>query len=282
MISSHGTPSDFFLGLDRAMVSLGPLSPKRFCTFNCSFCYVHADFGKYPRLSVDEIESWLRENIDKYSIVYISGDTDSFAKPRAKEAVDLVRRIIALKKDALFTTRAALDDSSVLELSDLAEKARRQGTMLVGCISISRLRSAPHIEPKPVPDPQTRLALLQKLKTGGLTTILSVRPFLPIIPPEEYCEIVRLAHPHADAVLGEVWYFDEAGQLESQVLGPGKRVAEYKEEILDFDTTNVRWRTWEAAGAQAAVEECCHQLGVPFFMRSAPAIDYLRALQRTV
>ena len=66
----------FFIGDKRAMISLGPLSTKKYCTYSCPFCYVHSGFLKYRNLEINDIKNWLTENIGKYDIIYLSGDTD--------------------------------------------------------------------------------------------------------------------------------------------------------------------------------------------------------------
>jgi radical SAM superfamily enzyme YgiQ (UPF0313 family) len=72
-------PTAFDVRDGRAMVSLGPLSAKRYCTYNCGFCYVHADFTRYPTKTNDEVVSYLRTRRNEFDIVYVSGDTDSLA-----------------------------------------------------------------------------------------------------------------------------------------------------------------------------------------------------------
>ena len=45
----------FYIGNNRAMISLGPLTEKIYCPYNCTFCYVKSGFAKYPNLEIDEI-----------------------------------------------------------------------------------------------------------------------------------------------------------------------------------------------------------------------------------
>lgn len=276
MTNDQQAPSDFFIGMDRAMVSLGPLSPKRFCTYACSFCYVHSSFGKYPAWSINRIIEWLQSHRANYSIVYVSGDTDSFAKPRTAQGIELLNRLVELDCDVLFTTRAPLDKESVDAISSVNTRLRARGKLLIGCVSISRLVSAPHIEPKPVPSPAVRIQVLGALKEAGLSTVLAVRPFLPIIPASEYCDLVERCKSYADVVLGEAWYFDTGGKLENMVLGHGVRMEDYSVKVMDFDKNGVGWKVWEARESAEVVERHCASLGIPFFMRSAPAIDLLR------
>lgn len=261
----------------RAMVSLGPLSSKRFCTYACAFCYVHADFASYPLLDNEEIVKRLRREQGSFDIVYVSGDTDSLAKPRTEKGLDLIDRLSELGTDVLFTTRAPLDDEALDKLAQIHEKLKRNGNLLFGCISISRLRSASHIEPIPVPTPARRLEVLEGLHRREIVSILAMRPFLPVIPVEEYVELAELASPFVDAILGEVWYADKGGLLEKQVFGEaGSGLLEYEEHKMDFDENDKLWKVWEGEEVRQAVDAYCRRSGIPFFMRSRPAILHIR------
>jgi DNA repair photolyase len=264
----------------RAMVSLGPLSPKRFCTYACAFCYVHADFGSYPSLPVEKIVEYLSERAGEFDIVYVSGDTDSFSPPRTEMGLELIDALASLGTDVLFTTRAPLDETHLDRLASTNQRLKDQGKILFGCVSISRLRSAPHIEPKPVPTPERRLEVLRGLHERGIVSILAMRPFLPVIPASEYIELAALAKPFVDVILGEVWYADAAGLLEKQVLGtasvPGVVFEEHK---MDFDNNDAIWKVWEGTDVRVSVETFCTNANIPFFMRSGPAIEYIRRIR---
>jgi len=269
------------LGFDirggRAMVSLGPLSPKRFCTYACAFCYVHANFSHYPSLSADVICDHLSRKAGSFDIVYVSGDTDSFASPRTSEGLDLIEALATLGTDVLFTTRAPLGEPELDRLASISRRLESQGKLLFGCISVSRLRSAPHLEPKPVPSPEERLEVLRGLHMRGIVSVLAMRPFLPVVPSEEYVELARLATPFVDLILGEVWYADKGGLLERQVLGTaGSNQFDFEEHRMDFDNNDAVWKVWEGAHIRDAVAAYCADAGIPFFMRSRPAVLHVR------
>ena len=91
----------------RAMVSLGPLNPRRYCTYRCPFCYVNGEFDRYANLGPEGVLVWLEDRRDQFNIVYVSGDTDSFAPPRTDEGLALLSQLTSLDVDILFTTRYA-------------------------------------------------------------------------------------------------------------------------------------------------------------------------------
>src|ERR1039457_1658314 len=105
----------------RIMLSLGPLSEKKYCTFSCPFCYVHAGFDKYPNLSVREISDWVSKSSNAYDIIYISGDTDSFAPPRTQKGLELLMELTKFKVDLLFTTRYVFEDSHLKKIDEILQ-----------------------------------------------------------------------------------------------------------------------------------------------------------------
>ncbi len=54
----------FYIENDRTMISLGPLTDKKYCPYNCAFCYVKSGFMKYMKLEIDEIIEFLNNNVD--------------------------------------------------------------------------------------------------------------------------------------------------------------------------------------------------------------------------
>jgi len=192
----------FYVRNNRAMISLGPLSEKKYCPYDCAFCYVKSGFMKYIKLEIEDIIKFLQNNFGKYDIVYISGDTDSFAYPRTNQAIELIEKIAEnINVDILFTTRTKFDEKHLKSLKDINSYMKRKNRKLISCISISRLFSAEYIEPYPIPSPQERIEMLKKLKENGLYTILATRPFLPIINSDEYIEIIKKAKNYLDVVL---------------------------------------------------------------------------------
>ncbi|MGH3559811.1 MAG: radical SAM protein, partial [Mycobacterium sp.] len=171
----------YFLGLNRAMVSLGPLTDSVYCTFKCKFCYVNGPYQKYARRTVDEILDWLYAARDKYDIIYVSGDTDSFAKPRTHDGLGLLSELTALKSDVLFTTRHVFSGQEREELQRIISAYAAIGKLFIPCISVSQLRH-PALEPPPIASPEDRLEQIRWFHDNGAKVILTVRPFLPYIP----------------------------------------------------------------------------------------------------
>lgn len=158
----------FYIGNNRAMISLGPLTDKKYCPYSCAFCYVKSDFMKYMKLEIEDIIKFLKKNKEKYNIVYISGDTDSFAPPRTDKAIELIKRISeCIDVDITFTTRTTFNTESLEKLKNINNYIRNKNHKLIVSISISRLYSANYIEPKPIPSPEERIETLKRLKDNG-------------------------------------------------------------------------------------------------------------------
>lgn len=266
----------FYIGNNRVMISLGPLDDKKYCPYSCAFCYVKSGFMKYRKLEIEDIIEFLKRNKENYNIVYISGDTDSFAPPRTEKAIELLEEISKnIDVDITFTTRTIFSEENLNRLKHINEYMKNKNCKLIASISISRLYSASYIEPHPIPTPEARIEMLRKLKENGLYTILATRPFLPIITSEEYIEIIKKAQNYVDAVLGEIWYADE------KLINDVCRDFDIKEEsfvdkTMDFDNNNRIWKCYEAKETVKKITKFCKENKIPFYMRSYPAIEYIK------
>lgn len=277
------TVEPYFLGLDRAMVSLGPLTDHVYCSYKCKFCYVNGPYRKYARREVGEIFDWLHDKRDQYSIVYISGDTDSFAPPRTMVALDLLDRLLTLDIDVLFTTRYVFSAEERQILHSISAQYARKHKLFVPCISISQL-THPELEPPPIPSPSARFDQMKWLYHIGVKALLTVRPFMPYIAGEEYAEIVRQGAPYSAAVLGGDLYSDEEGVIDNtirQAMGipiTGIDGDNVTKQPLDSTSDSKEWLITRHPAAEALAEAAARRASKRFYMRSGPAIAYLRSI----
>jgi hypothetical protein len=80
-----------------------------------------------------------------------------------------------------------------------------------------------------------------------------------------------------DVVLGEVWYFDSGGKLEDQVFqGKTPPGLVHIRGQMDFDINMAEWNIYEGTETRKAVEAFCQSAEIPFFMRSRPAVEWIR------
>lgn len=289
MIDGTGNHRPFFLGsaergVDRrAMVSLGPVSEQRYCFYDCKFCYVQGPFPKYDIASPDEILQWLLKNAGAFDVIYISGDTDSFAFKRAPQAIRLLRLISEhmseLQCEVLFTTRYVFSDNENAALGEIAKTIRAAGRLLIGCVSVCQLRN-PELEPRPLSSPYDRIDQLGAWKHLGLSTVLAIRPFIPGVPVRELIQIASHGVRYADVVIGGHLYVDKNGNIERKL---SESISNWSsadhisiDRELDFTHTTDMWTEVQYIEAEREVRAICKQLGKPFFMRSTPAVEHIK------
>lgn len=271
----------FYINSERAMVSLGPLGEKKYCTYSCAFCYVQDGFWKYKSMCVKDICSFLVENREKYEIIYISGDTDSFAPPRTNQGLELLSCICDnIDKDVLFTTRTVFSDDDMDMIIHAKQQLENKGKDLFACISITSPIEERSIEPMPIKTIEERIEQLALFKKSGIYSILAMRPFLPIYTIEQYRELVLKVNGKVDCILGERWYFHQDDIIFNRVM-QGRKIEKGNVDLtkMDFDDNLSDWNLWYDKELEKDIQELCGQLTIPFYMRSSPAVKYLKGLK---
>lgn len=277
----------FFLNGKRAMVSLGPLTKIRHCPYQCAFCYVQYGFNKYATLDEDEIMNFQKKNRDNYYIIYISGDTDSFAAPRTDKALSLLKRMtFELDVDLLFTTRTTFSNEHYEILKQIAEEQQRTNNKLYACISITRYSDAvDYIEPAPIPSPDERIQTIINLKQIGATTVLALRPFLPVVDVKDYITIIDKTIGYVDIVLGECFYFIRNGKIYKRVFKNGFqeqwKMNTERGVLMRFDDNTLKWDVWDSKEYQDLVRKHCEKNGIIFSMHSDDAIAEYKCLDNS-
>lgn len=272
---------------NRAMVSLGPLTIKQHCSYRCAFCYVQDGFCSYMNYSIDKILDFLLLNKNDYNIVYISGDTDSFAPPRTQMGLSLLYRVSKeINCDLLFTTRTTFEDDDYKILQEVATIQKEKNKELFGCISITRYsETTKYLEPSPIPTPEERISVLKRLHEMGITTVLAMRPFLPMVCINDYLKILDLSHKYVDIALGEYFYFLRNDKIQKRVFINGI-LPEYEKNIsknnkMDFDNNDKLWDIWYSPDYEKIVKEKCDELNIIFSMHSDDAIQKYKNLKIT-
>lgn len=274
----------FYVDKGRAMVSLGPLNEKKYCAYSCAFCYVQSGFWKYEKMSIEGICDFLKINEDKFKIIYISGDTDSFAPPRTLKGIELLTRIAQeFNKDLLFTTRAVFGNEEIDKIQKVDKLLKGKNQNLFACVSISSPCGDINIEPFPISSIQERINQLDLFKKLGIFSILAMRPFLPLYTYEEYVSLINRVKGRVDCILGERWYYHENDIIYSRVMGDQKiSRGEITLEKMDFDDNESEWNIWYDEYLEMRIMQYCNECNIPFYMRSSPAIDYLKTLRGDV
>jgi len=269
----------FYIDGHRAMVSLGPLTDHTYCPYRCAFCYVQDEFGSYVNLGLIEIIDFLVKNRDRYNIIYISGDTDSFAPPRAQQGIKLLGDIVkAVNCDLTFSTRSIFSDSEYEQLSEIIKEHQKSGYKFIAGSSITRYSaSTTYLEPYPIPSPDERIQHIKKMKQLGAITMLGLRPFLPIVNMNDYAIILDKLHPDLDIALGECFFFIRGGNIQRRVFPDGisadveKNIV--RNQVMDFDDNDFLWDIWNSTEYEKFVADHCAKLGIIFAMHSKEALE---------
>ncbi len=278
----------FFLDMGRAMISLGPLSETRHCPYKCAFCYVQDGFEKYDKLDDEQILKFLKVNKEKYNIIYVSGDTDSFAPPRTMRAIGLLDKISKeLSCDLLFTTRTTFSSEEIMLIKKVVKTQAEKGKNLFASISITRYSDeSSYIEPSPIPSPDERIETIKNLKRIGATTVLAMRPFLPVVNIQDYLTILEKSKGFVDIALGEPFYFADDGKVSRRVFGDVDYHA-FENEIVEnvqmaFDKNSSIWKLWTGENYEKVVSQRCKELGIIFSMHSSDAINEFKEKQKSL
>lgn len=261
------------------MISLGPLSRTKHCPYKCAFCYVQDGFEQYDALTDDDILQYLKLNKNKFDIVYISGDTDSFAPPRTERAISLLKRLSKeLDCDLLFTTRTTFSASDLEGIREVVKSQENKGHNLFSCVSITRYSpETEYLEPYPIPSPDERIETIKGLKNAGATTILAMRPFLPVVDVNDYLTLLEKTKGSVDIALGESFYFKPNEKVCERVFGNMASFVDFDEifvdTVMDFDKVASTWKLWEGKEYEKIVEKKCKDMGIIFSMHSSDAIQ---------
>ena len=266
----------------RMMISLGPLSSETHCSFSCPFCYVPKGFLQYSTLDIPDICEFVGKATD-VDIIYISGDTDSFAPPRMDKGLDLLEKLAyEFSKDILITTRISMDMRIIKRLKKVARILENKNKKLFVCISISSPDENKKIEPLPIPSVNSRIETLALLKNNGLCAILAMRPFLPIYCFDDYKGLIDSLKNSVDLILGEVWYHDAKKEMWERLTGkPIIHRGVSQKTLMPFNENDTEWEEWNDPQMEKDIANFCKTLGIPFFMRSSSAIKYLRAQSKS-
>lgn len=280
-MSKHIEGNDYFFVRkgDRAMVSLGPLSSNKHCPYSCAFCYVQDDFQSYASVPENQIIEFLEDHRHLYSIIYVSGDTDSFAPPRTEKGLSLLLRISKqFDCDLLFTTRTVFKSAEQFRIiSEITKNQIRKGKELYACVSITRYSNeVSYLEPAPIPSPNERIEMLKRLHETGAVTVLAMRPFLPVVPVSDYLKIIEKTKEFVDIALGEFFYFIREGNIYKRVFPDGIS-QDIENDIsrgnkMSFDVNNSDWDIWRSKKYEDIVSTKCKEYDIVFSMHSDCAI----------
>jgi DNA repair photolyase len=172
------------------------------CPFGCRYCF--ASFSQFPPpISLSDLEK-NPKLLSDCSVLYPSCDSDLFARPGG---VEVLARAVDFGVSISVSTKAEIDDASILAIISLADRLKIKGHILKIGVSFSTKHSISKIEPR-TSSYETRLETLRKLSIAGIPSCAILKPIIVEISPEEYSEIVQDVSEFADAVVLGAEYLD--------------------------------------------------------------------------
>ncbi len=159
------------------------------CPFGCRYCYTRGGEVGVSHLNVEDILVPFHQfaHTTAFETIQFGYDSDPFARP--ERGLRMLKQLAKLHKHVNFSTKAALDSTTLAGLADIQAFMDTLGTTLSALVSLSCWESAPFVEPH-TPSPAARIMTAIDLKRISIPVFISVRPILPHVPDSEYERIV--------------------------------------------------------------------------------------------
>ena len=262
----------------KVTISLGGV-----CTLGCKHCYTTTKAFKHQlAMSSSNVMTRLQNMNVNFTTICISGDTDCFLDPDA--GLDLIEKIVSAYtlETIMFTTRLIPSPQIIQRLIQLGEICRKRKQLFIPCVSVVSFSYPNSVElVRRVPSSQDRLAFLNHLSDAGLTCFLALRPTFPfsVVPKEEVVKIIDFVGSHPAAVLGEVLLVDNDNEIARRLHLDSTMVAQSQKSHMSFLEQHTLWTKCLLSEEVDFVREQCHSRGMPYFLRSMSAVNYLKSVQ---
>jgi DNA repair photolyase len=248
------------------------------CPVGCRHCYTMTpQFIPEPSRRPTDVVNELLTLPEPFSIVCVSGDTDCFLDPEAGlQLIQLIAETFR-ESDVMFTTRLVPPAAITRDLIELGTVMGANQRLLVPGISLVSTQVPNAAETTRVSSTPARLRLLAKFADGGLPCLLALRPTFPfsIVNRATVKELIQSAAPSVVAILGETFILDVGGRLAARfAIAPSMEGD--RESRMSFLPQATLWRKRSFPEEVAFAREVSRSSGVPYFMRSGSAIEYLR------
>lgn len=169
---------------------------KMVCPLDCKYCFVDVLNNEQKRtfvyLSKEQFEL-LKKLPNEIRSIMLGCDTE-FLQNR-KEVIQLLDKLITLKKNISIITKLSLTKKFISELKLIQDKLNVQGNIMTFSISISCFKSSNFWEPK-APSPENRIKTLREAYSQGLKCMVAIRPLIPNISESEINEIIEKTSPY--------------------------------------------------------------------------------------
>lgn len=246
-----------------------------FCPYECKHCYTYGIKRNTIR-SIDEIVASISEC--NFDVIYVSQKNDNFSNPM--RGFKLCDTLIERYKQNLFAiTRNVFSEAELAELVSLKQKLANISKHFFIAVSINATDSISVSEnTSKTCTPKQRVAFIKALSEKGFKPILMLRPIFPdrMIPVDECLQLIDELHPYISCVVTSGLGVNDdilsrLGMLESDF------VYSNNQEYLDGAITG-EIRFIDVDYELQQIREKCAEVGIPVFLHSMPAINYIAEL----
>jgi DNA repair photolyase len=270
MDSRHEKQIQFKVEKDRILVPVGVA-----CPFGCKYCYTRGREVVPAKVEAEEI---LRQCQDftqnaQFSTIQFGYDGDPFARP--ERGLAMIKRLATMGKHVNFSTKAALEVSTLETLETLQRQMEARGTTLSALVSLSCWHSAPVVEPH-TPPPSERMQTVTNLQRRGIPVFIAVRPILPHLADLEY---ERIAVEGVSAgcegfILGPL-YADDRGQFARFIPAETLATVPKHKMVVPWSAHAPTWTRYEDTERLQRLAAMVEQKGGRVFLSSADAMKFV-------
>jgi DNA repair photolyase len=252
---------------DRILVPVGEA-----CPFGCKYCYTRGREVVPAKVDAEEI---LRQCQDftqnaQFSTIQFGYDGDPFARP--ERGLAMIKRLATMGKHVNFSTKAALEVSTLEALETLQRQMEAHGTTLSALVSLSCWHSAPVVEPH-TPLPGERMLTVTNLQQRGIPVFIAVRPILPHLADLEYERIAveGISAGCQGFILGPL-YADDRGQFARFIPAETLATVPKHRMVVPWSAHAPTWTRYEDTERLQWLAAMVEQKGGRVFLSSADAM----------
>lgn len=246
-----------------------------YCPYECKHCYTYGITRDRIR-NIDEIIDSISS--DDFDIIYVSQKNDNFSNPR--RGIMLCQALFERYKQNMFAiTRNVFSEAELAELVSLKQKMANVSKHFFIAVSINATDSISVSEnTAKTCTPKQRVAFIKALSEKGFKPILMLRPIFPdrMIPVDECLQLIDELHPYISCVVTSGLGVN-ADILSRLGMHESDFVYSNNQEYLDGAiTSEIRFIDVDYELQQ--IHEKCAEVGIPVFLHSMPAINYIAGL----
>lgn len=238
------------------------------CNAGCQYC-----FAKWHEIykEMSQIDSEIIS--DKESIIYPCCDGEFFEQ---QHLIDAVKKI-ASEMNRVYvsvSTKKHFTDENISTLAQLHCNLvqQKKGFVKLG-ISLSSKSMLSEIEPKTMSYSE-RLETARRIAAAGIPIGLTIKPVLPFITAEEYCDIIEDFSKYTKRVLVGGLYVNKQSSFYSKYL-PQYSNKYIQKRTVEWLAARPAWDYIEDAEQMATIHQFCKKRKIDIFDSD---IDLIRSI----